>query len=366
MYLILTKPATSKSLLFLLLLPLPLFLKTDSSTGRYFILKNTLEIIRNSPEGIGMGKFKIAYPLQQAKYFNRNDLNSREALLADNVESALNEYLQLAAEFGVMAGFFFLLFQWAIFYRGVVQYKKQPSNALLFAITIFSGICTAALFFNVLHNWWLLALYIFCAGVIFFQPIRMLLGYWYFSALATVTCYLIPGTYFEQRERKIIATAVQYSFSGYRLLADSFFNQAQHKNSPKYQQEYGAHLLRFGWDDSAYVVLQKAIQQNSNYRVYGLLGDIALNRQDTGLARYYYEMAVYMVPARLSSRLRLVNYYRNTGNWKKELYWLQQTLVMPDKIPSASTFAARDVMQKRYNELIQKQLPGNAPFSRHR
>ncbi|MBL7726895.1 MAG: hypothetical protein JNM68_04375, partial [Dinghuibacter sp.] len=90
------------------------------------------------------------------------------------------------------------------------------------------------------------------------------------------------------------------------------------------------------------------------------------NRQDTGLARYYYEMAVYMVPARLSSRLRLVNYYRNTGNWKKELYWLQQTLVMPDKIPSASTFAARDVMQKRYNELIQKQLPGNAPFSRHR
>ncbi|MBL7729252.1 MAG: O-antigen ligase family protein, partial [Dinghuibacter sp.] len=321
-FLILTRPATGKSLLFLLLLPVPLFLKTDSSAGRFFILKNTFEIIRNNPEGIGMGKFRLAYPLQQAEYFKRNDLNSREALLADNVESALNEYVQCAAEFGVTTGFFLLAIQWAIFYRGLVYYKKRPTGTLLFGLTVFSGICTAALFFNVLHNWWLLALYVFCVGVVLFQPVFLLLRIWYFSALAIAACCLVPGTYNEQCERKTIATAVQFSFSGYRLLADSVFKQVQQKNSPKYQQEYGAHLLRFGLTDSAYVILQNAAEQNSNYRVYCLLGDIAMNRQDTGLARYYYEMAVYMVPARLSSRLRLVNYYRNTGNWKKELYWL--------------------------------------------
>lgn len=73
-----------------------------STSGRWFIWKNTLAAIYERPiSGHGWGSFSAAYGNQQASFFQQSGMDNKEALLADTVYFAFNEWLYFAVELGV-------------------------------------------------------------------------------------------------------------------------------------------------------------------------------------------------------------------------------------------------------------------------
>ncbi|MGO4288391.1 O-antigen ligase family protein [Chitinophaga sp. RAB17] len=79
--------------------------KTDSTSGRLLILKITALHLPEVPViGFGYGSFQHQYLDWQSSYFSEQYQFTREASLADFVEYAFNEWLQLYCELGI-AGF---------------------------------------------------------------------------------------------------------------------------------------------------------------------------------------------------------------------------------------------------------------------
>ena len=85
-----------------LFIVLAVFVKTDSSIGRWFIAGRTMDLIAGSPWlGHGSGGFDARYMDVQADWLAANP-GSRYAVLADNVGHPLNEWLLLAVDYGVL------------------------------------------------------------------------------------------------------------------------------------------------------------------------------------------------------------------------------------------------------------------------
>ncbi|MFZ1452206.1 MAG: O-antigen ligase family protein, partial [Ferruginibacter sp.] len=122
--------------------------KSDSSSGRLLIYKVSAGMLKeNWLWGIGHGQFKIQYNQYQAAYFAAHNIDSKEALLADNTFYAFNDLLQAVIENGIIA----LLFLAAILFLLVWQIKKAKTNTdnkHLFTASVASLLCvlTGALF----------------------------------------------------------------------------------------------------------------------------------------------------------------------------------------------------------------------------
>ena len=77
-------------------------LKPDSANGRLLIWNISGMMIKdNSIFGIGYYRFETDYNIYQAEYFADNS-DDYEELLADNVNRAHNEYLQIWSETGII------------------------------------------------------------------------------------------------------------------------------------------------------------------------------------------------------------------------------------------------------------------------
>jgi Lipid A core - O-antigen ligase and related enzymes len=113
-------------------------LKKDSADGRTFIWKNTIELIKQNPFGVGIGSFSGSYGHVQAAYFESGKGTEDEKRVAGNPEYAFNEYLQICAEQGIVA---FLLFMCIIgysLYIGIKR-KKIAATSSLLALLIAAG-----------------------------------------------------------------------------------------------------------------------------------------------------------------------------------------------------------------------------------
>ena len=81
---------------------LALWVKTDSSSGRWFIAQRTAELVAESPlTGYGAGGFEAYYMDAQADWLASHP-DSRYAMLADNVGHPLNEWLLVAVDYGLL------------------------------------------------------------------------------------------------------------------------------------------------------------------------------------------------------------------------------------------------------------------------
>ena len=84
--------------------------KQDSADGRLLVWKLSAAMIRENPQGVGIGLFEKAYNLRQADYFASGCSTAAERHLASAVAMAYNDFL----EHGVSAGFVGLLFSVAV------------------------------------------------------------------------------------------------------------------------------------------------------------------------------------------------------------------------------------------------------------
>jgi hypothetical protein len=97
-------------------------LKKDSADGRIFIWKNTIELIRQNPLGVGLGNFSGSYGHIQAAYFEAGNYTKDEERVAGIPDYAFNEYLQICVEQGVIV---FLLFISIVVYSLIMGIKQK-------------------------------------------------------------------------------------------------------------------------------------------------------------------------------------------------------------------------------------------------
>ena len=87
-------------------------LKPDSADGRLLIWKVSAGMVAEHPWfGRGFARFAPEYMLAQADYFASGQGTEREELLAGQVNTAYNEFLQLTVELGVIG---LVLFLWVL------------------------------------------------------------------------------------------------------------------------------------------------------------------------------------------------------------------------------------------------------------
>ena len=113
-------------------------LKKDSADGRTFIWKNTIELIKQNPLGVGIGNFSGSYGHVQAAYFESGKGTEDEKRVAGNPEYAFNEYLQICAEQGIIVFILFICIVGYSLYIGVKR-KKIAATSSLLALLIVAG-----------------------------------------------------------------------------------------------------------------------------------------------------------------------------------------------------------------------------------
>ena len=106
-------------------------LKKDSADGRAFIWKNTIELIKQNPLGVGIGNFSGSYGHVQAAYFESGKGTEDEERVAGNPEYAFNEYLQICAEQGFIVFLLFLGIIGYSLYVGIKRKKIAATSSLL-------------------------------------------------------------------------------------------------------------------------------------------------------------------------------------------------------------------------------------------
>ncbi len=115
------------------------YTKKDSTSGRYFILSRSLEMIIDRPlSGWGCGGFNKQYMSFQGDYFKSHP-DSKYAILADEVKHPLNEVILLAVDYGVVVAtvalLFFILIS-TILWHKKVSYMIEMSICIgLFSMT---------------------------------------------------------------------------------------------------------------------------------------------------------------------------------------------------------------------------------------
>ena len=112
--------------------------KKDSADGRTFIWKNTVELIKQNPLGVGIGNFSGSYGHVQAAYFESGKGTEDEKRVAGNPEYAFNEYLQICAEQGIFVLLLFLGIIGYSLYVGIKR-KKIAATSSLLALLIAAG-----------------------------------------------------------------------------------------------------------------------------------------------------------------------------------------------------------------------------------
>jgi hypothetical protein len=106
-------------------------LKKDSASGRAFTWKIAVQTIKEHPAGVGLGNFGSAYGDVQAAYFASGAGTTREEYVAEGVEYAFNEYLQICIETGIIPFILFLAFVVYTLVLGVRNGNYLPAGSLV-------------------------------------------------------------------------------------------------------------------------------------------------------------------------------------------------------------------------------------------
>lgn len=302
-------------------------LRTESVDGRLLIWKSTYLMIRdNLITGVGAGQFNANYMHFQVRYLSNNH-NPNELMLADNTIFAFNEFLRIAAEYGLFGLILILIVLISIFHR-----KYNPKHRATDIAT--AGIVSILIFGcfsypgSVLPLKVLLVLYM--GIVVNFQ--KPVLIKWFpfgrekyklgFITKTTIVLVIILFLIFSFRWN--------YQFTGvafdWKTASRKFSNgDAEQsialckkiypmlKTDGFFMAMYGHFLKRAGNYDEAEKILKEAVMVQPTSDVYLCLGDCYFQQKQYEEAEKAYLYALKMVPSRVGPVSALARLYLNTG-----------------------------------------------------
>ena len=320
-------------------------LKKDSADGRALIWKNTLELIRQNPFGVGLGNYSGSYGHIQAAYFATGKGTEVEERIAGNPEYAFNEYLQLFAEQGVVV---FLIFTGIVgysIYIGIKR-KKIPATASLIALLIAAG---ASYPFNVLP---FLIVFVFLLALInreekgFLIPkpvsVALALGSFFIVAICLFNRYPTCDAYkkWDKVNRMYHYGDYKEAVNEYRILYPHLSDQI------KFLFEYAQSLSKSEQYNESNKVLDKAVKISCDPMLYNITGKNYQAMKEYELAEKNFRKSALIVPNRIYPYYLLMKLFIETGEKEKALENAEIVLTKEPKVQSTAIKEMREEARK--------------------
>lgn len=309
---------TSISLLVLLLI----FLynqKKDSANGRLLIWKISCEMIKDKPIfGHGYGSFKAKYMSYQASYFKENP-NSKDYILADNVQNPFNEFILLTVELGLVGLFVFCL----IIVFLLKKIKKSENENRYLALTGLISFLTFACFSYPLQFIAVWLLLIFYVSLIFPQKIVEFKKSTIFSTIklfAFITACLYFTFILKQLKSELKwKEIVIKSLSGKtkEMLPEYEKLYPILNSNPFFLYNYGAELNIAGRYTESIGILLECKNQFNDYDLQLLLANNYQKKGDFLKAIQVLKDASNMIPCRFVPLYQLLTIYIKTEQKEK-------------------------------------------------
>lgn len=309
---------------------LTIYYKKDSSKGRFFIYQTAVQMLdsRTLLFGKGHGGFKREYMYFQAQSF-KNETQSPNAILADNVFHPLNEYLLLLIEHGI-AGCILA------FIVGLLFIKHSDHNSPYFLFVLALGI-------------------IACFSYPFQYPsTSVLLAY----SLAAVDCnriynlkitrsikrFIILGSiwgilylFFDMRNNCFWKKQITLCALGKIEKTLPKYNElyASMNDDPYFLYNYSMVLFQSGNYQKSAIVLLRCNQYLNDYDTELLHADISWALKQFNKAESYYIRASQMCPNRFQPLYQLMYLYKETNKMEQVRLMAEMIIRKKVKIPSA-------------------------------
>lgn len=318
--------------LFFLILLGSYFLKRDSADGRLLIWKCTWEMIKDSPVyGHGIGAFRAHYMDYQANYFSQYP-NSEYAVLADNVISPFNEYLNIILCFGIL-GMLVLIFciSFLIFcYCKDLKCEKRVALLSLLGVAVFS-IFSYPLTYPFVWIIICFDIYVILRGVFSFAIS---------SIIKKILCVIAIIVSIVTSHKLYIRLDAEYRWNNI-----SFFSTNSNMNvyaklvpvlgdNPYFLYNYAVALFDKNYKEASLNVALQCKGYWADYDLELLLGDIYVSRNEYDKAEDHYKKASFMCPSRFTPFYQMYSLYKKIGDGEKALLMAQLIFQKPVKIQS--------------------------------
>jgi tetratricopeptide (TPR) repeat protein len=329
-------------------------LKKNSADGRALIWKTTMKMIPKHPMGVGLGQFPAAYGKEQAVYFATGNASAQEELVAGNPDYAFNEYLQIIAEFGVVAALIIFATFILLIYMGIKR-KAIAETGGLISLLVFASMSYP---FNLLP--FLIVLVFLMASILTqkqavrakgfteksivlpWQAVLMLL-----TAAVIILCatlyqrYPTYNAYKEWNNLKMLGSADAYPEmkNDYEKLYPYLSDQIP------FLFEYAQCLSKAGEYEKSNHVLEQAIKISCDPMLYNVMGKNYQSLKNYQLSEQNFLLASRIVPSRIYPYYLLANLYAESGNTQQAMFMAQKVLKKEPKVQSTAVNEMREKMR---------------------
>lgn len=333
-------------------------LKKDSADGRALTWKTTLQVIAKHPMGVGLGHFAGVYGEEQAAYFATGEYSDQEELVAGNPGYAFNEYLQVIAEYGVVAALVLFTAFIALIYMGVKR-KAIAETGGLISLLVFASMSYP---FNLLP--FLISIVFLMAFILTqrqdlkvkrFTEKSVVLRWQAVLILLTLTTVILFATlyqrhptynaYKEWNNLKMLGNASVYPEmkNDYEKLYPYLSDQMP------FLFEYAQCLSKAGEYEKSNEVLKQAIRISCDPMLYNIIGKNYQALKNYQLAEQNFLLASRIVPSRIYPYYLLANLYIESGNTHQALLMAQKVLKKEPKVQSTAINEMREKMRELIN-----------------
>jgi tetratricopeptide (TPR) repeat protein len=331
------------------------FLKKDSALGRAFIWKIAAKTIKEHPMGVGLGNFSGAYGDVQATYFASGAGTEQEEYVAEGVEYAFNEYLQICIETGIIPFLIFLAFVILTLFWGIRYENYLPAGSLI-ALLIFAVMSYP---FNVLP---FVIAFVFLSVLCLnktksvssqIKPIHdktITIVKWFFVIIApiaiTLYLYKLYPSYNAYKQCKL--TQVLYVMNVHSEAAKEYTKQYPYlKDDITFLFKYAKSLSESGEYEKSNEILDKATKVSCDPMLYNIMGKNYQALQQYALAEQSLQKATNLVPNRLYPHYLLAKLYHEMGLTEKAK---RETTIVMTKIPKVNSKAIEEMKNELRNK----------------
>ena len=319
--------------------------KRDSSSGRAFIMKQTILLIQEKPLwGHGFHGFSREYMPRQQHYFDVHP-DATAAQLADEIKHPLNEFLLAWVNYGMLGALLLLL--------GVLQplivFRRHPLAWMVSGTLLI--FCSLSYPLHYPITWIVLAIGTGAAihRYIAFNIRRVSTG----TIIAVAVCILIAlpcdimlskADNYSRRggHSRAIATYGECK----KLFRTFPFSLAYFFRCKEFLYNYTYELYSMGHLDEARQTATECAQCANGYNLQLLTGDICQMQGDFETAITHYQNAAQMCPVRFAPLSGMLQTYQQTGDTVKADSIAQAILNKPIKIPSSDINEMRAEAEK--------------------
>ena len=349
LYLIFRKREKHRLLFFTLLITVFVFftfiIKKDSTSGRWFIYQRTIELINKRPLlGWGSNGFEQQYMKIQGYYFEHHPIGEY-TMLADGIKHPLNEYLNIAVNYGLLGVVLLVMVLFFIFR----YYYRHPSKISEVGFCTLLSIILFSMFsypFSYPFTW---IMCFFSLYAIFHKDLVLMVSrvkYRRYLCAAFLLFFVLitPGLYSKisnDIKWKRISEYAKYGVSE-KMMSRYDNIYLQMRNNPYFLYNYAAEEYAAGRYRDALVRAKECQRFFLDYDLEMLTADCYQSLNNIQMAIYHYHKAHYMIPSRLMPYYGEFDVYRQSNDKVNARRMAYLILGLPVKVKSYNTKRIKD------------------------